>query len=427
MLYGTKVEILIDTTIASSYALQIYNNTPMNSNAFRATLKSASDTDYVYRLAGKQWVDFSERVKSVSIQRGKSRFEDRMNVSNASVVFDNRDGYFNRFSGAFMNPYALEFVPKRKVRISKYKLSTPEQSVVIFTGTTQAWNNNYNARLDDTTTLSINDALNDLGNRVLPATTFTSQVTSERISAVLDLAGWPTADRVIDMGSMTIQGDSITAGTNVLDYLNTVTRTEGGFFFIDAQGRFVFRNRAKQDVTTYPPSYDPGDEYPQLNLEDAGSYTLRNGYDVLFNEFILSRAGGGTVTINSNTASSAVDPYTGGTVTIPGSQDRYGVITYEQPDLLFTSDSDTTDLGLKYVDWLGNDVDRVDTVTWLQSANELDSDWTAWGSPYRAEIGIPCYFAPPGVIVDTYNLVASIQHNITPESHTMTVGLLNAL
>lgn len=428
MLYGTKVEILIDTTIASSYALQIYKLNPNgSSNAARALLKSASDTDYIYRLGGQQWVDFSSRVKSININRGKSRFEDRMSVSSATILFNNQDGYFNRFSGAFQNPYALEFVPRRQVRISKYLLSNPAQSVVIFTGKTTSWNNNYSSKLNDVTTLTVNDALNDIGNKLLPATTFTSQLTSARINAVLDLIGWPTADRDIETGSITIQGDSIAADSNVLDYLDKVTRTEGGFFYINSQGKFTFRNRARQDVTTYPPSTDPGDAYPQLNLSDAASYTLKNGYDVLFNQFVLSRIGGGTVTVDSNTPYTMIDPNTGDTVNIPGSQDRFGVISLEQPDLLFTSDADTETLGLKYADWLGKDVDRVGSVSWEQTAIETDSDWTAWGSPYRAEMGIPCYFAPPGLVIDTYNLVASIQHNITPDSHIMTVGLLNAL
>ena len=128
MFFGTRVEILIDTTIASSYTLEIYNNTPWNTNAPRATLKSATDTDYIYRLGGQQWVDFSSRVKSINISRGKSRFEDRMGVSSASIIFDNKDGFFNRMTGDWSNPYALEFVPKRAVRISKYRLSYPSAS-----------------------------------------------------------------------------------------------------------------------------------------------------------------------------------------------------------------------------------------------------------------------------------------------------------
>lgn len=426
MFFGTKVEILIDTTIAASYTLAIYNNDPMFTNAPKAVLKSASDTDYRYRLGGQEWVDFSSRVKSINIQRGKSRFEDRMGISTASIVFNNQDGYFNRMTGDWSNPYALEFVPKRQVRISKYRLADPATIYPIFTGKTVAWNNNYNGRLDDTTTLTINDALNDLGNRLLPATTFSSQLSSDRVNAVLDLLGWPTADRVIDIGSITLQADSIADNTNSLDYLDVVTRTEGGFFYIDRYGRFVFRNRAAQDTPTFPPGTDPGSGYPQLNLDNVSNYTLRNGYDVLFNQYILDRAGGGTAVIDSNTPSEEYDWRWRTWIQIPGSQDRYGIISLKQSGLLFTSDAGLVDLGLKYADWLGSDVDRVDTATWLQSSQEFDVV-PSWGDAYSAELGIPCYFAPPGIVVDTYNLVASIQHNITPESHTMTVGLLNAL
>lgn len=413
MFYGTKVEILIDTTIATSNVLQIFKINPPTDNGFKARLKSAADTDYIYRLGGKVWVDFSDRVKSISITRGKSRFEDRMNVSNATVIFDNADGYFNRFIDFYQNPYALEFVPKRQVRITKYLLSgLSGETETIFTGKTLAWNNNYNGRLDDTTVMTANDAINDIGNQLLSATTFSSELSSVRINTVLDALGWPTADRDIDTGTITLQADTITDGTNALDYLDTVTRTEGGFFYISAEGNFCFRNRTKQAPSGSP---TPNSLKP-LNV------TLRNGFDTLFNRFSLSRLGGGTVVIDSNTPTTTTDPFSGNTITIPGSQNRFGVIEYDREGLLFTSDADLTDLGLDLATWLATDVDRPDAVSWL--ASEDESQFSV--NPYP-EIGQVFNYVYPGLPLDQVNLIASVQHNITPETHTMTVGLLNAL
>ena len=88
----------------------------------------------LYPLAGELFEDVSDKVKSVSIQRGKSRELDRFNTGQASVVFDNRQRTFDPFYTD--SPYVNQIVPKKKVRIK----SADED---VFIGTIDDWNLNY--------------------------------------------------------------------------------------------------------------------------------------------------------------------------------------------------------------------------------------------------------------------------------------------
>lgn len=400
MAWATRVEVEYDTAVAAYYVAILNDDVK---GLLTSYMFPPFPSSYPYYLGGKVWVDQSQWVRSVNISRGKSRFQDRMKVGSASVVFDNNLMQFSSYPytpGGDSNPYALDQVPKKRVRISKYDPDNPSNFHYIFTGKVTAWNLSSNIQGDDICVMSCADDIADLAAQTIAGQTFPSELSSARITRILNSinVNWPVDARSIETGTITLQGDTISDNTSVLDYLDIVTRTEGGCFYIDADGNFVFRNRNMADV--------PG----QLLLPGASfDFTLSSGYDDLYNQFVLSRVGGGTVTVDDNT------PYTEttlpwGTSEIPGSQDRFGIINYEQSGLLFTSDADLETLGLAYAVWLGRD--KVVAI----SSTIMATGYEYVGNGANALYGIDIGWNSGA------DWVSSVSHKISQDSHVITLG-----
>ena len=79
----------------------------------------------------------------------------------------------------------------------------------------------------------------------------TSILTSVAIGYVLDAAGWPAADRVIDTGATTLARWWVD-GINAFEAIKQLTQTEGpgAIFYVDASGKFVFESRHYRQLTT---------------------------------------------------------------------------------------------------------------------------------------------------------------------------------
>lgn len=112
---------------------------------------------------------------------------------------------------------------------------------------------------------------------------FQGQTTGETVESLLDLAGWPAADRDIDTGIITLDG--LTQWSDdVLDNIRVIDATEAGGFFQTPGG--VMRFRQRYDALTDPRSttsqatFTDDDtpaalHYEQLGFDEQGSL-LRN-------------------------------------------------------------------------------------------------------------------------------------------------------
>lgn len=83
-----------------------------------------------------------------------------------------------------------------------------------------------------------------------------------RVDQVLDMIGWPSADRAVDAGVGTI-GNLIAGGTP-LAYLQLVAETEGGRFFISPEGYPSFHSRTR-------PLTQTTSLVPQAIFDDSGA------------------------------------------------------------------------------------------------------------------------------------------------------------
>ena len=79
---------------------------------------------------------------------------------------------------------------------------------------------------------------------------YPQQDSGARVTAILDTVMWPTARRVVDTGSSSVQATGSLAGNTALTTMRTAADAELGNVFIDGQGRVVFRNRVARNSRT---------------------------------------------------------------------------------------------------------------------------------------------------------------------------------
>jgi hypothetical protein len=83
--------------------------------------------------------------------------------------------------------------------------------------------------------------------------TWPEELSGARITRVLDAAGWPAADRVLDTGQSMIAAVTFALGSGVtaLDHIREVAGAELGMFFCDGAGRAVFHDRHHRKAASY--------------------------------------------------------------------------------------------------------------------------------------------------------------------------------
>lgn len=130
----------------------------------------------------------------------------------------------------------------------------------------------------------------------LGITPWKGDLAGARVSRVLDLVGWPAADRAVDVGqSVMAQLDPNTLGSSALSYLQSVELSELGALFISPDGKVAFHQRDKvlkppynTSQITLGPSSEP---YELDGTQPVGDDTQ------IYNEVIAQRSGGNKYTV----------------------------------------------------------------------------------------------------------------------------------
>ena len=370
-------------------------NGPGNFFTLDDTIKGVLDgVDYVLG-GGNNFYDVSAYVQAINVNRGKSRALDRYNAGQVSVTFDNRNRYFDPTYTS--SPFYGQIVPRRDVRIWS-------NGVIVFYGTTEDWNLDYSPSGESTATLSAYDGFAFLAQQTLTAQTYTSQLSGARVTAVLDDASvtWPSAQRSIDTGDETLQGDAVTAADNALQYLQQIETSEPGELFIAKNGdlRFIARN-----------SVTPSSGVPVLSDNASGirysQVRVVYGSELLYTQTELSRKGSSTIVQVNDTSA----------------QQTYGIRTLSEPDLLLNSDTRLADFGNYLLGQYNSPEYRFDAVDVLFSQLTTAEQNTLLG----LELGSVCRvdFTPNGIspAISKYAKVISIQHQASLTEHKMTLGL----
>jgi hypothetical protein len=234
----------------------------------------------LYTLGGTRFFDITDRLLSVSTQRGKSVALDRIDAGNSSINLDNSDRLFDPlFESGF---YFGNLVPGREVKIScngfpvihtyiddlDIAYEPPNRSVVTIRGV---------------------DGLSDLTINNLPEVSPDIELSGARVTRILDLpeVAWPIDDRIIAEGSSLLSDTDITEGTQTISYLQLIATSEAGEVFVSKDNKFVFKGRNTPpripDLIFTDEASIPG--YTVIPFADLG---VVFGSEELYNRIIVS-------------------------------------------------------------------------------------------------------------------------------------------
>ena len=217
----TQVEVGFELTVGDTPYFRL--NDPVKGKLDNVT----------YRLAGPIFIDITQDVTSVAVKRGKNRELDRYSAGQVNIVLNNETRKYDPLNAS--SPYVGNIIPRREVRVTT-------DGFVVFTGVIEDWNLDYDITGKSNATIVGADAFTLLAQQTLTPGTATTQLTGERINAVLSqpTVGWPLTQREIDDGSAQLGADVFEG--NVLSYLQKVESSEQGQLFMSSDGNVRFIN-----------------------------------------------------------------------------------------------------------------------------------------------------------------------------------------
>ena len=273
-------------------------------------------------------VDVSDQINAISIQRGRNAQADQFQAGTLSLRIIDQNGDFNpqNVSG----PYYNLLQPMVKVSITATSLGVVYP---LFSGfitnylTTQP--NNSTDTLNYTTIQAV-DAMRlvQMAQITTVAGSTAGDLTSTRVSQILDQISWPATMRSIETGLSTVQANPNTA-TTALSAAQKCELVEFGAFYVDASGSFIFKNRTTTSTSVSGTPRVFNDNGTNLHYFNA-DWVLN---DVLvYNQASVTRTGG-TAQVVVNAAS----------VT------KYFAHSYNQTATMFSSDADALQYAQAYI------------------------------------------------------------------------------
>jgi hypothetical protein len=269
--------------------------------------------------------DVTSYVKSISVDRGRSRELDKFEAGTFSIAFENRERVFDPLNTS--SPFNGQIVPNVGIYV------TTEGYERIW-GFVKDWNLMYDVSGESTAVATGADAFSFLANQTTSSSLSPAEQTAgNRIGYVLGQpeVEWPYGGpnwSLDTTGTSLVQSHTIDAGTNILEYAQLVERTEGGFFFVNHGGVIEFQKNGYDTLSTVVFT-DDGTDIPYQGVE------IIYGSELLYNTVSLTRLGGAKQT-----------------VTRPASIAAYGNSAYEDDGLLYVDDTATLaaaeNLAMKY-------------------------------------------------------------------------------
>jgi hypothetical protein len=351
----------------------------------------------LYRLGGTLFYDVTSSVKSVTINRGRSRELDRFTTGSANITFDNTDRAFDPFYSS--SPYFPDVKPRRDIRVSTVVNGS---TAIQFTGLVEDWNIDYQIDGQSEAFAACVDGFILFGGQQLAAHTATSQTSGQRIGAILDRpeVDWPSSLRDIDTGAQTFQADVIEQGRETLEYLQLVETSEPGLLYMSKDNKVTFRDRNTAAAPGTIVFSDAGTAIPYTNI------TTTYGTELLYNRATIARIGG-TPQTSENTLSKS----------------EYGVVSLELNGLLIDTDANALALSQYLVNKYAEPDLRFDTVS-VELAGLGTADQAAVLGLELTDI-IRLEYQPagigPSVVKDVQ--ILGIRHAIRPGQHEILFNL----
>jgi hypothetical protein len=285
---------------------------------------------------GVSATDITEYGYTVSIRRGRTRELDDVGTGVCQVGLRNHTGRFVPYDVAVEgteileedgstlldefdvplleesgSAFAANIAPGKRVRISV-------GAVVVFDGKLDDWNYAYAPGGMADASFEAVDAFGEIARKTVDEFTADSsqragaRITSTLARAEVDYAGSAS----FDTGVESLQGDTVSAGTNALDYCKLVARTDSGVLYVSRTGVLTFKDRRSLAAPTA--SEDFADDGSAIRFHEISPGF---GRELLYNYIRVSRAGGSTVTAEDSTSTAI-----------------YGIRTLDRLGMLFEYD-----------------------------------------------------------------------------------------
>jgi hypothetical protein len=339
-------------------------------------------------------VDVSNQVDSIQTSRGRNAQADQFQTGQLSLRIVDQNGDFNPQN--LSSPYAGLLNPMRKVQITATYSGV---TYPIFSGFITGYTTTTPKDTGEIvyTTITAVDAFRLAQNAQIStvAGATAGETSGNRINDILNQIGWPASMRDIDTGLTTMQADPGTPRT-ALEAMQTVELSEYGSLYVNANGEFVFQDRA---FTTSSVSGTP------VVFNDNGTgISYFNALWILNDVLIYNSA---QITRTGGTTQTAINQ---------PSIDKYFIHSYNQQNLLMQTDAVALDYARAYVASRAETTTRCDAITLdLYTANYDAGITAALDLDFFDPVSITTTQPGSSALSKTLQ-VFGVAHSITPNS-----------
>lgn len=350
-----------------------------------------------YLLGGDTGTDIAGDAISIKTRRGRaSQLFASFTAGTATVQLNNEDRTFDPLYAA--SPYAGNLRPGKRVTIIA-------NSVTIFDGRISDWELTYDRNGRSIANMVCEDSLASLARKQFASWTATAgQTAGPRATAVLNRAevGWSGGARDLDTGLSTLQADTVTAGTNVLTYLQLVAQSEAGALFASRDGLVTLRDRTS--LFTAPTSATFDDTGTNIPFQTVA---VTSGSDTFYTRVQVTRAGGSTQSYQ--TASATTDD----------------VVSLSLEGLLLDSDSQSLEMATYLANVYATGEARVSSIGAMIDPQILTT--TEIGQMLALELTdlVAVNWTPNsvGTAISQTAIIDGIEHTAFPGRHQITLTL----
>jgi hypothetical protein len=339
-------------------------------------------------------VDVSDQINFIQTTRGRNPLFDEFSTGQLTLRIVDQNGDFNPTNP--LSPYSPDLTPMKKVQITATYGAT---TYPIFSGFITSYVNTQPKDATEVayTTIQAVDAFRLAQNAQITTVTGASagNLSGTRINQILDQIDWPATMRDVDAGLTTLQNDPGTLRTS-LGAMQTVANSEYGALYVNADGEFVFQDRAVTagsiggTITTFN---DNGTGIPYANANWKLDDTL------VFNSSTVTRIDG--------TPQTAINQ---------ASIDKYFIHSFQIQDLLMQTDAVALDYARAYTASRAETSVRCDSI-------ELDLYTPNYNAGIIAALDLDFFdpirvvtTQPGGSTLDKTLQIFGVQNVITPNS-----------
>jgi hypothetical protein len=389
MKWGETVKVLLDVGfLADAFTL--------DSSTLNGTDVLDGSTDFV---------DITEYVTSVNINRGRATQLDTFNAGNCSIIAD------DKASGRQFDPLntnstwyqgALGIAPRRQVQVYGGSAGT----AAMFTGFIYDMNIDYAEPQLSSAAITAVDALAQISQTTLTGFSPASELTSDRVNTILNRSevAWSTALRSIATGQATCGTVAYEDATNALAALQAVQFAEDGRLFATRSGLIEFDARVSVSFGTAVASLGGTavDAIPILSLSNL------YGAETVVNRASVQISGGTVSSIANGTAS----------------QTEYGIKNFSLTDIPLATQAAGSALAENLVGRFAEPVVRFSEASVLVNMLTVAQQEQIAALEIGDILSVTRVFESGAPLTVTQNVVVeSIQHRLSPARHEVNIGL----